>query len=130
MKVLEAVRAGLCQADEGEVLVPNPVVVPDMDNDYFVGIDSRRPARYGRVVERSDLTPDLYRMRDAASWIDASGDDSEVDEERDVDLRFLLDRIADAEVGSLFRCEYIRDADEEVWTLIEEERVRVEDLQE
>lgn len=118
MKVLRAVPRDLFQATEDEILVPNPMIMPREDNDFFVGVQSRRPARYGRVTVLEGSTPESIVQADLAGMVGASTTEAP-DEERREDVLFLLDAISDFEVGALVGCRYEQEDDEVSWEIFE-----------
>jgi len=129
LKILRAVHADLCQADADEILVPNPIFMADEDNDYFIGVSSRRPVRYGRVVE-SDEDLDTLVAADRAGVLGGHSDAEEEEdedaqeeqEERIDDIRFMLEFVQDIEVGALVGCRYELDDDGLNWEMEEVDR--------
>lgn len=128
LKILRAVQADLCQAEADEILVPNPIFMADEDNDYFIGVRSRRPVRYGRVVE-ADEDLDTLVAADRAGVLGGLSEEEEEDEEaqeeqeeRIDDIRFMLEFVQDIEVGTLVGCRYELDDDGLNWEMEEVDR--------
>lgn len=127
LKVLRAHPSELCQADPDELLVPNPLIMEDEDNDYFIGVFSRRPSRLGRVVEEDEslaslLAADRQGILGPESDDDADEDadpDDEEAAEREDDVRFLLEFVQDLNVGTLVTCRYTLDGDDINWEMVE-----------
>jgi len=115
-RVLQAVKRELCQADADEILVPNPMIIPDQDNDFFIGIHSRRPARFGRVAVVETMDVRTILELDQLSILGASQED-EQDEERSEDVDFLLAALNDFELGALLGCGYALEGEELSWDL-------------
>lgn len=118
IKVLFAVDRDLCQATPGELLVPNPIFVEDDDNDFFVGVNSRRPARFG-TVGLADETLESLIQKDVRGVI-GSQDDDPIDPERAEDIQTLVDGIADCAIGAIIGCQYVEEAESVEWELFEE----------
>jgi len=108
----------LCQAEEDEILVPNPMVLAGQDNDYFIGIDSRRPCRFGRLAVVETLSAEAIVEADQAGILGGKPDD-EPDDERNDDVLYLLDILSDFTPGSLVGCRYSLEDDEISWEIFE-----------
>jgi hypothetical protein len=88
------------------------------DNDFFVGIQSRRPARYGRVAVIEGMTADDIVASDQAGVLGGTVQ-GELDEERAEDVRYFIDAISDFEVGGLVATRYSLEDDELSWEIFE-----------
>lgn len=126
LKMLRAVQIDLCQALPNELLVPNPIFLEDDDNDYFIGVNSRRPVRYGRVVEEDEGIEHLIAA-DRAGVIGATPEDQdeEDEEERVDDIRFMLEFLQDIAVGSIVGCRYEEEEDGISWEMVEVEEAEL-----
>ncbi len=118
LHVLRAIKVDLCQAEEGEILVPNPMVLRGVDSDYFVGIRTRRPARFGRVAAEEGVTSREVAAADQTG-VFGSGPPEEWDEERRDDVLYFLDVLSEFEVGTVVGCAYTWEEDEVTWDLFE-----------
>ncbi len=116
--VLKALKRGLCQAEADEILVPNPVVVPKLDNDHFVGIRSRRPARFGRVAVVEALSASDVAAADQTGVLGDVPPD-EWDRERREDVLYFLDVVSQFDAGSVLACAYEWDGDEVTWDIFD-----------
>lgn len=132
LKILRAVNADLCQAEPGELLVPNPIFMADEDNDYFIGVKTRRPARFGRVEEADEDLDTLIAADRAGVFGNPEEEDDELDEEaeaeqeeRNDDIRFMLEFVQDMEVGTIVSCRYELEDEELSWELEEVDASRM-----
>lgn len=127
LKVLRAHPSELCQADPDELLVPNPIIMEDEDNDYFIGVNSRRPARLGRVVEEDESLASLLAADRQGIFGPESDDEGDEEEElddeeaaeREDDVRFMLEFVQDLAVGTLVACRYTLDGEDINWEMVE-----------
>lgn len=119
IKVLYALKRDLCQAEPGELLVPNPMYVEDDDNDFFIGVNSRRPARFGRVA-LADETLESLIQKDVRGVIGSQEEDP-IDPERADDIQTLLEGIMECAIGAVIGCQYEEDEEGVAWELFEEE---------
>ena len=118
INVLRAIKRGLCQADEDEILVPNPSVGKKLDNDFFVGITSRRPARYGRVaVVEGQSDSDIAAAGQTGVLGNVPPD--QWDQERRADVLYFLDVVSRFEPGTILACSYAWEGDEITWDILE-----------
>ncbi len=118
VNVLRAIKRGLCQADEDEILVPNPSVTRHLDNDFFVGLTSRRPAQFGRVAVVEGWPASDIAAADQTGVLGNTPPET-WDEERREEVLYFLDVLSKFDPGTLLACTYTWDGDEVTWDIYE-----------
>ncbi len=118
INVLRAIKRGICQADDNEILVPNPSVGQKLDNDFFVGLTSRRPARYGRVAVVEGRRAEDIAAADQTGVL-GNGEPEAWDTERRDDVLYFLDVLSRFEPGTVLACSYAWEDDEVTWDIFE-----------
>lgn len=125
--ILRAVPGEGCQADVDEVLVPNEIMGRDQDNNFFVGLKSRKPARFGRVVpSRTAFQLDDLASDDYFHVFGTEVGEGQLDPDRVDSLRFFVEAIAEYETGAVLGCSVTFETDEDgeeelIWEIFDVE---------